>query len=229
MPLFEQRTQISLQTTSLSPSDQAMKVDISDPSPAYTPISAVHRSLDDDTSTISNAPSVSASLGLTQEHIKAHLRLLRAFQVLKWRVQDPDSYPEVASRIPPRARSLKADDRWVWFLQLAVERCDYLPRHLHSDLCVNTSCAQVHSLGRQVGHGKIRAPPNRRLDGLAFLHAQPSVRVAHIVNKYLNRTHFFSLLSRWYAEDCERLRLLQPLKSLRGHPIDILVSRVLRP
>ena len=126
MPVFEQRTQISLQTTSLSPPDQIMEVDAFDPSPVYTPTSAAHRSFGDDTSTISNVPSVSASLGLTQEHIKAHMRLLRAFQALKWRVQDPDSYPGVASRIPSRARSLKADDRWAWFLQLAVERCAYL-------------------------------------------------------------------------------------------------------
>ena len=126
MPLFEQRVQISLQTTSLSSPDQIMEGYTFEPSPAYTPTSAAHTSLGDDTSTLSNVPSVSASLGLTQDHIKAHLRLLRAFQALKWRVQDPDSYPEVASRIPPRARSLKADDRWVWFLQLAVERCAYL-------------------------------------------------------------------------------------------------------
>lgn len=50
-----------------------------------------------------------------------------------------------------------------------------------------------------------------------------------MVNKCLDPTNVFFLLSRWYAEDCERLRLLQPLKNLRGHPIDILVSFVLRP
>ena len=129
MPSFEQRTQISLQTTSLSPPGQTMEADTFDPSPVYTPSSSAHHSPDDDTSTMSNVPSVSGNLGLTSEHIKAHLRLLRAIQALKWRVQDPDSYPEVASRIPPRARSLKADDRWVWFLQLAVERCAYPQQH----------------------------------------------------------------------------------------------------
>jgi len=45
-----------------------------------------------------------------------------------------------------------------------------------------------------------------------------------MVNKCVDPTSVFFLLSRWYAEDCERLRLLQPLKSLRGHPVDILVS-----
>jgi len=45
-----------------------------------------------------------------------------------------------------------------------------------------------------------------------------------MVNKCVDPTSVLFLLSRWYAEDCERLRLLQPLKSLRGHPVDILVS-----
>jgi hypothetical protein len=100
-----------------------MEVDIiADPSPAYTPTTAGPPSPDDDRSVISHVPSVSQSLNLTPEHIKAHLRLLRAFQALKWRVQNPDSYPEVASRIPPTAKSLNPNDRWIWFLQLAVER-----------------------------------------------------------------------------------------------------------
>ena len=106
-----------------------MGIEIIDPSPAYTPTLVAHSSIDDDRSTVSTVPSVSANLHLTPEHIKAHLRLLRAFQALKWRVENPDSYPEVASRIPPRARSLNANDRWIWFLQLAVERYAYLPPH----------------------------------------------------------------------------------------------------
>lgn len=112
-----------------------MEIEIIDPSPAYTPAHAARSPIDDDRSTISTAPSVSANLNLTPEHFKAHLRLLRAFQALKWRVQDPDSYPEVASRIPPRARSLNANDRWIWFLQLAVERYAYLPPPLGFGLC----------------------------------------------------------------------------------------------
>jgi len=110
-----------------------MEIGVVDPSPAYTPTVTSSSSFIDDRSTISSVPSVSASLSLTPEHIKAHLRLLRSFQALKWRVQDPDSYPEVASRIPPRARSLNANDRWVWFLQLAVERCAYPQRHSSSN------------------------------------------------------------------------------------------------
>jgi len=99
----------------------------SDPSPAYTAaFTSPPSSLYDNQSIISSVPSVSANLNLTPEHIKAHLRLLRAFQALKWRVQNPDSYPEVAFRIPLGARSLNANDRWVWFLQLAVERFAYL-------------------------------------------------------------------------------------------------------
>lgn len=112
-----------------------MEFDPTDPSPAYTPaLTSEPGSLEDDLSIISSIPSVSPSLSLAPKHIKAHLRLLRAFQALKWRVQNPDSYPEVASKIPPRARSLNQDDRWIWFLQLAVERCANLPPHSSSDL-----------------------------------------------------------------------------------------------
>jgi len=115
--------------------------EVFDPSPAYTPaFTSPPSSLDDNRSIISSVPSVSANPTLTPEHIKAHLRLLRAFQALKWRVQDPDSYPEVAPKIPPRARSLDANDRWVWFLQLAVERFAYLQRYLSPDLRERPLC-----------------------------------------------------------------------------------------
>lgn len=128
VPLFwiMRYTQIPLPNRRQAASDETMEHELVDPSPAYTPASSA-RTLDDGRSMISQVPSISASFTLTPEHIKAHLRLLRAFQALKWRVQDPSSYPEVASRIPPRARSLSANDRWVWFLQLAVERYAYLP------------------------------------------------------------------------------------------------------
>ena len=111
--------------------DQTMDVDTTDPSPAYTPAFTAHPPPIDARSSISHASSyassVSANLSLTAEHIKAHLKLLRAFQALKWRVQNHDSYPEVASRIPSKARALRPKDRWVWFLQLAVQRSAHLP------------------------------------------------------------------------------------------------------
>ena len=110
--------------------EQTMEDDLADPSPAYTSVfTAEPASLEGGLSVESSVPSASTGLSLTPEHIKAHLRLLRAFQALKWRVQNPDSYPEVASKIPPRARSLNQNDRWIWFLQLAVERSVHLPRH----------------------------------------------------------------------------------------------------
>ena len=99
-----------------------MEADFPDPSPAYTPTLTAEPSIEDDLSATSSITSAYPGISLTSEHIKAHLRLLRAIQGLKWRVQNPESYPEVASKIPPGARSLKQKDRWVWFLQLAVER-----------------------------------------------------------------------------------------------------------
>ena len=119
-----------------------MEFDLTDPSPAYTStFTSEPSSLEDDLSIISSVPSASSSLSLAPGHIKAHLRLLRAFQALKWRVQNPDSYPEVASKIPPRARSLNQNDRWIWFLQLAVERCAHLPRHSSAHMSMRTPLA----------------------------------------------------------------------------------------
>ena len=121
---------------SSTPQAGPMESDPIDPSPAYASVLTSAPTSLEDFSITSSAPSVSTSLSLTPGHIKAHLRLLRAFQALKWRVQNPDSYPEVASKIPPRARSLNQKGRWIWFLQLAVERCAHPPRHSSAGLCM---------------------------------------------------------------------------------------------
>lgn len=66
---------------------------------------------------------------VTLEQIKAHLRLLRAFKLFQQRVEDPYSDPSVADSVPPIGRSLGAKGRWLWFLEMAVERwaCLFVP------------------------------------------------------------------------------------------------------
>ncbi|KAF9786260.1 hypothetical protein BJ322DRAFT_775798 [Thelephora terrestris] len=56
------------------------------------------------------------------ENLKSHLRLLGMFALMKQKVEDPDSDPQVMERIPPLAKALPPEWRWVWFLELAVER-----------------------------------------------------------------------------------------------------------
>lgn len=57
------------------------------------------------------------------EQLRSHLRLLAMFASMKQKVDDPDSDPRVAERIPPLAMALPPEKRWIWFLELAVDRC----------------------------------------------------------------------------------------------------------
>ena len=57
---------------------------------------------------------------LTPSQIRIHLGLLRAFRGLKLKVQDSSN---VANAFPPLAGALDSEARWVWFLELALERC----------------------------------------------------------------------------------------------------------
>lgn len=59
---------------------------------------------------------------VTIEQIRSHLRLLRAFKLFQDRVEDPYSYSEVADVVPPIGRSIGVKGRWLWFLEMAVER-----------------------------------------------------------------------------------------------------------
>lgn len=52
--------------------------------------------------------------------LQAHLNLLRAFKELRIRVEQD------AHNLPPAAASLDTEKRWIWFLELAVERCAYI-------------------------------------------------------------------------------------------------------
>ena len=59
---------------------------------------------------------------VTIEQIKSHLKLLRAFKLFQEKVEDPYSDPEVADVVPPIGRSVGTKGRWLWFLEMAVER-----------------------------------------------------------------------------------------------------------
>jgi len=56
---------------------------------------------------------------VTPSQLKVHLGLLRAFRDLKLKVQD-NSDP--SNMFPPLAGALDPEARWVWFLELALER-----------------------------------------------------------------------------------------------------------
>ena len=56
------------------------------------------------------------------EQLKSHLRLLGMFMLMKQKVEDPDSDPQLADMMPFLAKALSPEERWVWFLELAVDR-----------------------------------------------------------------------------------------------------------
>ena len=60
---------------------------------------------------------------VSTEQLKSHLRLLGMFALMKRKVQDPDLDPQLSEAIPALAKALSPEERWVWFLELAVERC----------------------------------------------------------------------------------------------------------
>jgi len=55
--------------------------------------------------------------------LKAHLGLLKAFRELKNRVTDLEANQDVRDKLPSLARMLEPQQRWIWFLELALERC----------------------------------------------------------------------------------------------------------
>ncbi|KAF9779250.1 hypothetical protein BJ322DRAFT_450903 [Thelephora terrestris] len=59
---------------------------------------------------------------VTLGDIKTHLRLLRAFKLFKEKVGDPYSDPSVGEIVPPVGRGIGVKGRWLWFLEMAVER-----------------------------------------------------------------------------------------------------------
>jgi len=60
---------------------------------------------------------------VTTTQLRAHLGLLRAFRELKERVTDLEANQDVRNKLPSLAQELGPQDRWTWFLELALERC----------------------------------------------------------------------------------------------------------
>lgn len=60
---------------------------------------------------------------VTISQLKAHLGLLRAFRELKNRVTDLETNRDTRDKLSLLARELEPQQRWVWFLELALERC----------------------------------------------------------------------------------------------------------
>ena len=59
---------------------------------------------------------------VTTTQLKVHLGLLRAFRELKNRVTDLEANQDVRNKLPSMAQELGPQDRWTWFLELALER-----------------------------------------------------------------------------------------------------------
>lgn len=59
------------------------------------------------------------------QDLKAHLRLLRAFKELRAVVEAADATTgsSKTSQWPELAKALDGPRRWIWFLELAVDRC----------------------------------------------------------------------------------------------------------
>ena len=54
--------------------------------------------------------------------LKTHLGLLRAFRELRGRVTDLKANKDVRDKLPSLAQQLEPQERWKWFLELALER-----------------------------------------------------------------------------------------------------------
>lgn len=59
---------------------------------------------------------------VTLDDVKTHLRFLRAFKMFREKVEDPYSDPELSEIVPPIGRDIGPHGRWLWFLEMAVER-----------------------------------------------------------------------------------------------------------
>lgn len=56
------------------------------------------------------------------DQLKSHLRLLGMFTLVKEKVEALHLDPQFMDTIPPLAKNLSSEERWRWFLELAVER-----------------------------------------------------------------------------------------------------------
>lgn len=59
---------------------------------------------------------------VTLEDIETHLGLLRAFRLFKEKVENLYSDLEMSQIVPSIGREISVKGRWLWFLEMAVER-----------------------------------------------------------------------------------------------------------
>ena len=130
--------------------------------PAYTvmdrapsPGPSLPPSYDNTTFTIGDR-TVSRPL-VSTEQLKSHLRLLGIFTLMKQKVENPDSDPQLAETIPLLAKALPPGNRWVWFLELAVERYVFVMDGHSTD----HKLPQVPTLGCEFRHiRRVVHPPS---------------------------------------------------------------------
>ena len=87
---------------------------------------------------------------VTVSQLKTHLGLLRAFRELKDRVVNLEANQEVRDKLPPMAQELGPQERWTWFLELALERSSL--RNLALIWFSLTFTLQVPSLGFEAAY-----------------------------------------------------------------------------
>lgn len=76
---------------------------------------------------------------------------------MKQKVENPDSDPQLAETIPLLAKALPPGNRWVWFLELAVERYVFVMDGHSTD----HKLPQVPTLGCEFRHiRRVVHPPS---------------------------------------------------------------------
>jgi hypothetical protein len=117
---------------------------------------------------------------VTPSQIKIHLGLLRAFRELKLKVQ---ATSDVADAFPPLAGALEPEARWVWFLELALERYAIhrlSPFRFRNELGIVSQISKMGFSSRCIACVADRRgqPTPRRLAHMARIYAQSAVRIA---------------------------------------------------
>ena len=111
---------------------------------------------------------------VTLEDLKTHLRMLEAFRLFKEIVEDPFSDPEVARVV--RHIHIDPKGRWLWFLEMAVERSVSFSRPFVRRSLMG-SISQVSTVGYASRNFRwiFRHSSRGRLAHLAHVHAEPYV------------------------------------------------------
>ncbi|KAI0683785.1 hypothetical protein BC835DRAFT_1422968 [Cytidiella melzeri] len=150
---------------------------------------------------IGKQPVLTPLVSLPQ--VKAHLSLLRAIKDLRRTVEEGTD-----ERFPEYVKMLQPAQRWIWMVGLAIERCTETPLSISSP---------PSSLGRIIRFMKwIKTVQPTQLS--AWLEDQlPPLDVLMVWHTYM-------LNPQWYAEDCDRLKILRGLKSVNDYLLQSLVA-----